>query len=217
MRQHVIDLERAHPRSAPGLTTARVKEQSEQLARSRAECQTLAERPQEVMLKLAQLAYSAGEPGAAVHMLQLRTDKAPLPLLLEAVAKDARSGELRSLPAAIVSPEVPISDAERIEMAWALQGVLNKALTTCCEVPRLLGGVSEYYWNGTVSRSPGAAPEPRTAVFKREGTMTLPPDLNLPTDSAAQARINKLTDQLIQQVKQLEKDQEAARRRAGGG
>jgi hypothetical protein len=218
VKQQIIDLERAHPSSVPGVTTARVKEQSEQLARSRAECQTLAEQPQELMLKLAQLAYSAGEPGAALHLLQLRTEKTPLSTLLDAVAKDARSGELRSLPAAIASPEVPVSEAERIEMAFALQGVWKKAPTACCELPRLIGGVAEYYWNGTVSRTPGAAPEPRTAVFKRDGGLsTLPPDLTLPTDPAAQARISKLTEQLIQQVKQLEKEQEAARRRAAGG
>lgn len=216
-RQAMIDLERAHPAALPGVTAARVKEQSEQLARSQSECQTVAGNPHEIALQLAELAYSSGEPGAALYLLRLGSDKVPRASLLEALARDAQGGELHSLVAAIITNEAPISNAQRIEMAFAVQAMFNKNAVACCDLAGMVGAVTDYYWNGTVSRSPGATPEPRNAVYKREGNFVLPPDLTLPTDPAAQARIAKLTDQLRQQVVQMEKDREAARLRAGGG
>lgn len=220
-RQAMIDLERAHPVALPGLTAARVKEQSEQLARSRSECQTVAGKPHEMALQLAELAYSSGEPGAALYLLRLGSDKATRASLLEALARDAQGGELHSLVATIVTNEVPLSRGQRIEMAFAVQAMFKDALFNKYEVTRgdlagMAGGVAEHYWNGMVSRNPGAAPEPRSAVYKREASFVLPPDLTPPTDPAAQARIGKLTDQLKQQVAQMEKDREAARLRAGG-
>ena len=221
-RQAMVDLERAYPAALPGLTAARVKEQSEQLARSQSECQTVAGNPRDMALQLAELAYSSGEPGAALHLLRLGSDKATRASLLDALARDAQAGELHSLVAAVIANEAPLSNGQRIEMAFAVQAMFKSVMFSknevpCCDLSGMVGAVMDYYWNGTVSRSPGAPAEPRDAVYQREGSFVLPPDLTLPADPAAQARIGKLTDQLKQQVVQMEKDREAARLRAGGG
>jgi hypothetical protein len=221
-KQAMVDLEREHPADLPGLAASRLKEQSEQLARSQSECQTVAGNPHEMARQLAELAYSSGEPGAALHLLRLGSDKATRASLLEALAKDAQGGELHSLVAAVIANEAPLSNGQRMEMAFAVQAMFKSVMfskneVACCDLPGMVGAVMDYYWNGTVSRSPGAPAEPRSAVYKREGSFVLPPDLILPTDPAAQARIGKLTDLLKQQVMQMEKDREAARLRAGGG
>ncbi|RTL43456.1 MAG: hypothetical protein EKK53_09870 [Burkholderiales bacterium] len=219
-KQRAIDLERANPSSISGVTNLRIQEQSRQLTRSWSECQTLTADPKAHALQLAELAYTAGIPGAAPYLARLKSDRPESELFIR-TAKDARGGDLVSLTASILGQRIPVSDAERVEMALALRGAFVKAISDGSGIDGsgidiMFGAVADHYWNGTVSRTPGAPAEPRMDVFKRSGTFTLPPDLIMPTDPDAQARVAKLTEQLFRQAEQLERDRQDARRRAAG-
>jgi hypothetical protein len=210
-----LEVDRAHATGGGDLRKRLFKEKSDQLTRSRAECQTVTGDVRKLQVQLAQLAYAAKVPGAAIFLGETLSGN-DLLAAAERVASDARGGELHSLRVAILGQKIPVSDAERQEMALALRDAFERSPSPDNPVTGLFGSVAEHFWSGAVATTPGGAPKPRSDVFQRTSTLSLPPDLTPPTDPAAQARIARLTEQLSRQVEQIEEERKAARRRAGG-
>ncbi|WP_374660472.1 hypothetical protein [Inhella sp.] len=211
MMRDAIDLLRSHPVREPGVNDKLVAEQNEQLAKSTAECQTVSGDPAALLRQLLQLAVDAGVPGAAAAAIE-HSNVEPSSELFERALKDARNGELVSLANAVLDHRYKLSSDERTEMVLALLGAYQKAraeLNIDNDITLWFGRVANHYWDKKYPPIDGTNFHLRKSL--------LPPDLAMPTDPVAVARVNRLTELLNKQVVTLGQERELARKAVAGG